>query len=83
MAEAFLAFLRSDEGQKILADYGFRPLDPRLDGPTDRAPAARELFTHRPTSGGWSKVNKEVYGPGGRLGLAVHRQGQPTGGEGR
>ena len=42
VAEAFLAFLRSDEGQAILADYGFRPLDPRLDAarPRRRCPPA-------------------------------------------
>ena len=38
VAEAFLDFLRSAEGQRILADYGFRPLDPRIDEPI---PAAR------------------------------------------
>ena len=33
LAEAFLAFLRTSEAQKILADYGFRPLDlPSLAG---------------------------------------------------
>ena len=63
LAESFLAFLRTDEAQTILADYGFRPLDPRLD-PPGRAPLPRGLFTMADL-GGWSKINKEVYDPGG------------------
>jgi sulfate transport system substrate-binding protein len=63
LAEAFLAFLRSEECQKILVDYGFRPLDPKLDDPRrDLLPPG--LFTMSDL-GGWSKVNKEVYDPGG------------------
>ena len=64
VAEAFLAFLRSDEGQRIMADYGFRPLDPRLDTSTDRRPLPPRLFTIADL-GGWSKINKDVYDPGG------------------
>jgi sulfate transport system substrate-binding protein len=63
LAEAFLNFLRTEEAQRILASYGFRPLDPKLD-PPGRAPLPRGLFTMSDL-GGWSKVNKEVYGPGG------------------
>jgi sulfate transport system substrate-binding protein len=63
LAEAFLAFLRSDEGQAILADYGFRPLDPKLE-PPGRAPLPPRLFTMADL-GGWSKVNAAVYDPGG------------------
>jgi sulfate transport system substrate-binding protein len=64
VAEAFLDFLRGDEGQRIMADYGFRPLDPRLDTSTDRRPLPPRLFTIADL-GGWSKINKEVYDPGG------------------
>lgn len=63
VAEAFLAFLRTDEAQKILADHGFRPLDPTLD-PPGRAPLPPGLFTMADL-GGWSKVNADVYDPGG------------------
>ena len=63
LAEAFLAFLVTEEAQKILADYGFRPLDPKLE-PPGRAPLPPRLFTMADL-GGWSKVNKEVYDPGG------------------
>ena len=60
LAEAFLEFLRGDRGQALLADYGFRPVDPRLD----TRPLPPRLFTMTDL-GGWSKVNESVYGPGG------------------
>lgn len=40
-AEAFLRFLTSPQGQAILADYGFRPLDPGQD----ERPLPPRLFT--------------------------------------
>jgi sulfate/thiosulfate-binding protein len=55
LAEAFLAFMRSPEGQAILADYGFRPLD---QPPPPGSFSMADL-------GGWSKVKAEVYGPNG------------------
>jgi sulfate/thiosulfate transport system substrate-binding protein len=63
VAEAFLAFLRTEQAQQILADYGFRPLDPRLD-PPGRAALPPRLFIMADL-GGWSKVTKDVYDPGG------------------
>lgn len=60
VAEAFLEFLRTVEAQKILAEYGFRPLDPKLDD----KPVPPRLFTMADL-GGWKKINKEVYDPGG------------------
>ena len=63
LAEAFLVYLRTEEAQKILVEYGFRALDSRLD-PPDRVPLPSHLFTMADL-GGWSKVNKEVYDPGG------------------
>jgi sulfate/thiosulfate transport system substrate-binding protein len=60
LAEAFLEFLTGEEGQKILADYGFRPLDPKLE-PPGRALLPPRLFTMADL-GGWSK---EVYDTGG------------------
>jgi sulfate transport system substrate-binding protein len=55
LAEAFLDFLKGDEGQAILVRYGFRPL-------AEAPPAG--TFTMADL-GGWSKVKAEVYGPKG------------------
>lgn len=63
LAQAFLEYLRSDDGQRILVDYGFRPLDPKLDAP-GRVPLPRRLFTMKDL-GGWKRLNKDVYGPDG------------------
>jgi sulfate transport system substrate-binding protein len=60
LAEAFLAFLVSAPGQSILAEYGFRPLDPQQDS----RPLPSRLFTMADL-GGWSKVKAELYDTGG------------------
>jgi sulfate/thiosulfate transport system substrate-binding protein len=64
LAEAFLDYLRSEEGQRILVDYGFRPLDRSLDTKTDRSPLPPGLFTMNDL-GGWDRNKKEVYDAGG------------------
>jgi sulfate transport system substrate-binding protein len=55
LAQAFLDFLRDKEGQAILADYGFRPLD---EAPPPGTFTMSDL-------GGWSKVKADVYGSKG------------------
>jgi sulfate transport system substrate-binding protein len=56
-AEALLAFLETDEAQRALADYGFRA----VDAPP---PPGVDLWTIE-YLGGWSKVMKDIYAPGG------------------
>jgi sulfate/thiosulfate transport system substrate-binding protein len=55
LAEAFLDFMRSPEGQEILTRYGFRPLN---------MPTPPGTFTMADL-GGWAKVKADVYGPKG------------------
>lgn len=62
LAEAFLAFLRTPEAQRILADYGFRTLDPALDA-GDAPPLPPRLFTIRDL-GGFPTIDRELYGRG-------------------
>ncbi len=63
VAEAFLAFVRSAEGQKLLGEYGFRPVDPKAND-TVAAPLPARLFTMADL-GGWDGVRDTVYGPKG------------------
>jgi sulfate/thiosulfate-binding protein len=64
VAEAFLEFLRGPAAQRMFSEYGFRPLDPTLETDPTRKPMPPKLFTMADL-GGWSKVNKLVYDPGG------------------
>jgi sulfate transport system substrate-binding protein len=65
LAAAFLEFLRSPDGQRILAEYGFRPVEPDPAArASDRPPLPPNLFTMADI-GGWDAVQDEVYGPAG------------------
>ena len=65
MAEAYLAFLYSPEGQDIGARNFFRPTDPEvLARYTNEFPALR-LFTVGDVFGGWPKAQKEHFSDGG------------------
>jgi sulfate transport system substrate-binding protein len=57
VAQAFLDFVNSDEGQKILAEYGFRPLE-------GGEPLPPQVF-QMADLGGWTTLSKQLYGPEG------------------
>ena len=63
VAEAFFAFLKSDAGQTILADYGFRPTN-HASQVADLPPLPPRLFTIRDL-GGWPRVKQTVFDAGG------------------
>ncbi|MGP0062105.1 MAG: substrate-binding domain-containing protein [Isosphaeraceae bacterium] len=64
LAQGLLAFIRSPEGQRILADYGFRPIDTSIASESGRPPLPSGLFKMADL-GGWALVQEEVYGPAG------------------
>jgi sulfate/thiosulfate-binding protein len=58
-ATAFLEFIWSDEGQKLWAENGYRPVNPKLVDPK-QFPTPEDLFTID-EFGGWEKVNDEFF----------------------
>ena len=58
-AKAFLEFIWSDEGQKIWAENGYRPVNPALVD-SKQFPTPKDLFTID-QFGGWGKVNDEFF----------------------
>jgi sulfate/thiosulfate transport system substrate-binding protein len=58
-AQAFVDFLWSNEGQRLWAENGYRPVNEKLLDPK-RFPTPRDLFTIA-EFGGWDKVNDEFF----------------------
>jgi sulfate transport system substrate-binding protein len=66
LAEAFLAFLHSADGQRILVEYGFRPVGPETTAAVNdfNLPIPARVF-NMADLGGWDAVEDAVYGPAG------------------
>jgi sulfate transport system substrate-binding protein len=62
VAEAYLRYLYSDEGQKIAAKHYYRPINARI--PT-RLAQIRKLYTIDREFGGWQKAQKVHFSDGG------------------
>jgi sulfate/thiosulfate transport system substrate-binding protein len=60
-AEKFIGFLRSDEGQKIFAEKGYRPVNDSLVDKT-KFPTPANLFKIDKL-GGWDAVNDKFFDP--------------------
>jgi sulfate/thiosulfate-binding protein len=60
-AKAFIDFLRSDEGQKIFAEKGYRPIKESLVDKS-KFPTPSSLFTIDKL-GGWDTVNDKFFDP--------------------
>jgi sulfate/thiosulfate transport system substrate-binding protein len=64
VAEAFLEFLNSDQGQRIVTEFGFRSVKSEVSAPSGAQPLPPKLFTMADL-GGWAKIEQELYGPKG------------------
>ena len=66
VAEAYLAFLYTPEGQALVAKHHYRPSDPKGVPEADRKQFADlELFTVDKVFGGWSAAQKVHFADGG------------------
>ena len=64
VAEAFIEFLHSEDGQGIFAEYGFRPVKTRCRAADGSRGLPPKLFTMADL-GGWAKLESELYGTNG------------------
>ena len=64
VVEAFVEFLHSDQGQRIFAEFGFRPVKAGAANPEGAGGLPPKLFTMADL-GGWAKLESELYGSKG------------------
>ncbi|WP_316204343.1 sulfate ABC transporter substrate-binding protein [Bradyrhizobium sp. SZCCHNS3051] len=65
VAESYLKYWYTKEGQEIAARNSYRPRDPEVAKKYEAAFAKVELFTIDEVFGGWTKAQKEHFGEGG------------------
>lgn len=65
VAEAYLRYWYTKEGQEIAARNSYRPRDPEIAREYENSFAKVELFTTDDVFGGWTKAQKEHFGEGG------------------
>ncbi|HEY5129795.1 MAG TPA: sulfate ABC transporter substrate-binding protein [Bradyrhizobium sp.] len=65
VAEAYLRYWYTKEGQEIAARNSYRPRDPEIAKQYENSFAKVELFTIDELFGGWAKAQKEHFGEGG------------------
>ncbi len=72
VAEEYLKYLYTDEGQRIAAKHYYRPINPKI--PTKLAKV--KLYTIDQTFGGWQKAQKTHFADGGVFDQIIsgHRQ---------
>lgn len=65
VAEAYLRYWYTREGQEIAARNSYRPRDPEIAREYEKSFAKVELFTIDDVFGGWAKAQNEHFGEGG------------------
>lgn len=64
LAQAYLEYLYSPEGQELAAKHYYRPRDPKIAAQTAKQFAKVRLFTIDAVFGGWRKTTKEHFADG-------------------
>ena len=65
VAEAYLKYLYSEEGQEIAAKHHYRPRDPKISARHANEFTKVKLFTIDEAFGGWDKAQAAHFGDGG------------------
>ena len=65
VAQAYLEYLYSPEGQKIAGENYYRPVDPKVAAQFDKLFPKLKLFTIDDTFGGWAKAQSTHFKDGG------------------
>jgi sulfate transport system substrate-binding protein len=65
VAEAYLQYLYTPEGQEIAARNYYRPIDPKVAAKYAKNFPALKLFTVDDTFGGWTTAQKTHFADGG------------------
>jgi sulfate/thiosulfate-binding protein len=65
VAEAYLQFLYSPQGQQIAAENYYRPIDPKVAAQHEKTFTKVSLFTIDQQFGGWAKAQKTHFADGG------------------
>ena len=65
IADAYLRYWYTKEGQEIAAKNSYRPRDPEIAAKYEKSFAKVNLFTIDEVFGGWAKAQKEHFGEGG------------------
>ncbi len=64
VAEAYLQYLYSDEGQEIAGKNFYRPINEKIKAKFEKALPKLPLFTIEQAFGGWDKASKEHFADG-------------------
>jgi sulfate/thiosulfate transport system substrate-binding protein len=65
IADAYLRYWYTKEGQEIAAKNSYRPRDPEIAAKYEKSFAKVNLFTIDEVFGGWTKAQKDHFGEGG------------------
>lgn len=65
VSKAYLEYLYSDEGQRIIAKYHYRPSNPAILKETAAQFPNLTLFTVKDLEGDWEKAQKKHFAQGG------------------